>query len=61
MPTDVGHWRQRAEELRASAARMLDADTKTLFLKMADEYDRLAERAAEREHSDRDGDHRSGD
>ena len=43
------------------AARMLDADTKTLFLKMADEYDRLAERAAEREHSDRDGDHRSGD
>ncbi len=47
---DVEHWRQRAEELRATANAMSDAEAKELFLKFADEYDKMADRAAQREH-----------
>ena len=48
---DVEHWRHRAEELRTSAIRLSDPEAKELFLKFADEYDKLADRAAQREHS----------
>lgn len=48
----------RKLDLRTIRVPMLDAEAKTLFVKMADEYDQLAERAAKREHFDRDDDHR---
>jgi hypothetical protein len=42
------HWRLRAQELRLLAQQIEDTEAKAVILKMADEYDRLAVRAAER-------------
>jgi hypothetical protein len=42
---DPGHWQQRAEEMRSAAKDMTDAETKETLLKIAQDYDRLAERA----------------
>ena len=41
---DPLHWRKRAQEMRALAA-VADDDTKHRLAKIAEEYDRLAERA----------------
>jgi hypothetical protein len=49
MRYDPAYWRQRAEEIRATAQQLADADAKeTLLLKIADDYERLAERAMAR-------------
>jgi hypothetical protein len=45
---DPEHWRSRAREARAIAEQMIDADSRSAMLRIADDYDRLAERAAQR-------------
>jgi hypothetical protein len=43
---DARHWHLRAEEARYLAEQRTDLVAKSNFLKMADDYDRLAVRAA---------------
>jgi hypothetical protein len=43
---DAGHWRQRAESARALAKEMNDFGPTVAMLKIADDYDKLARRAA---------------
>jgi hypothetical protein len=38
-------WQKRAEEARAVAVQMTDAHTKAVMLSIAQEYEKLAERA----------------
>jgi hypothetical protein len=42
------HWHLRAQEARLMASALEDPEAKAAILKIADEYDRLAVRAAER-------------
>jgi hypothetical protein len=42
------HWRLRAEEARLTASYLTDLVAKAAMITIADEYDRLASRAAER-------------
>jgi hypothetical protein len=42
------HWHLRAQEARLLAAQLEDPEAKAATLKIADEYDRLATRAAKR-------------
>ena len=44
---DPKHWRDRAEATRAKAELDYRLDEKLRLLRIAEEYDRLAERAAE--------------
>ena len=43
---DYKHWRDRAAEMRALSDTMTDAETVALMLRLADDYDKLADRAA---------------
>jgi hypothetical protein len=43
---DPKHWRDRAAEMRAIAATMKDTETIAIMNRLADDYDKLAERAA---------------
>ena len=45
---DPEHWRRRAEEARALAEQMASEQHKKMMLKIADDYDKLATRAAAR-------------
>ena len=45
---DAQYWRDRAEEVRARAEAMQDPVARQTLLKMAEEYKKLAERAARR-------------
>jgi len=45
---DPGHWRKRAGEMRALAADVKEDDAKAIMVRLADDYDKLAARAAQR-------------
>jgi hypothetical protein len=42
---DPNYWRERSEETRAKADAYFDPGTKAKLLKVAEEHDRMAERA----------------
>jgi hypothetical protein len=44
---DPEHWRDRAEQTRTKADRFWRASEKLRMMRIAEEYDRLADRAAE--------------
>ena len=45
---DPKHWRERAEQARALAGEMGDREARDAMLKVAEQYDRLAQWAEER-------------
>ena len=45
---NADYWRSRAEEARAVAVQMRDHHTKAVMLKIAQDYEKLAERAEQR-------------
>ena len=45
---DPEHWRNRAEEARTLAEQMSDETSRQTMLRIATDYDRLAQRAASR-------------
>ena len=42
---DAAHWRERAREMRALAAKISDDESRRQMLRIAADYDMLAERA----------------
>lgn len=42
---DPAHWRERAKQMRAMAEDVRETEAKEAMLRVAKEYDRLAERA----------------
>jgi len=45
---DPKHWRGRAEEMRVLADEMKDIESRSIILRLASDYDRLADRTEER-------------
>ena len=45
---DAKHWRDRAAELRVLSCEMKDFEARTLMLNLANDYDKLADRAEDR-------------
>ena len=45
---DAKHWRDRAAEMRVLSGELKDFETRTLMLKLANDYDKLADRAENR-------------
>ena len=45
---DPEHWRARAEEMRTLAEDVTDEESRKTMLRIAQDYERLAERAVER-------------
>ena len=50
---DSKHWRDRAAEMRVLSGEMKDLEARTLMLKLANDYDKLADRAEQRASSDK--------
>jgi hypothetical protein len=45
---DAKHWRDRAAEMRVLSDEMKDAETQSTMIKLANDYDKLADRAEDR-------------
>jgi len=45
---DPKHWRDRAKAMRALLDEMTDGEIRATILRLADDYDKLADRADER-------------
>jgi len=45
---DPKHWRDRAKEMRALLDELTDGEIRATILRLADDYDKLADRADER-------------
>jgi hypothetical protein len=45
---DVKHWRDRAAEMLVPSTMMNDAETRAIMVRLADDYDKLADRAEQR-------------
>jgi hypothetical protein len=45
---DPEHWRERAEEARVHAEQLTDPEAKQTMLNIADDYEKLAQRAERR-------------
>jgi len=45
---DSKHWRDRAAEMRVLSGEMKDFEAQTLMLRLANDYDKLADRAEDR-------------
>ena len=45
---DPKHWHDRAAHMRVLAATMDDVETRTIMLRLANDYDKLADRTARR-------------
>ena len=50
---DSKHWRDRAAEMRALADWMKDVDAVAMMLRLADDYDLLADRVNKRANGER--------
>lgn len=50
---DPSHWRARAQEMRGLAAMADDLDARASMLAIAEEYERLAQRAEQRSNGTR--------
>ena len=50
---DAKHWRDRAAEMRVLSDEMKDFEVRTLMLKLANDYDKIADRAEDRAARDR--------
>jgi hypothetical protein len=50
---DAKHWRDRAAEMRVLSDENKDFEARTLMLKLANDYDKLADRAEDRAARDR--------
>ena len=45
---DIKHWRDRAAQMRVLSGEMKDFEAQTLMRKLANDYDKLADRAEDR-------------
>ena len=45
---DPAHWRHRAEQMRTLAEGMSSSETRQIMMRIAADYERLAERAEQR-------------
>jgi hypothetical protein len=45
---DARHWRDRAAEMRVLSCEMKDFEARTLMLRLANDYEKLADRAEDR-------------
>ena len=45
---DPKHWRERAQEARVHAEQIADPESKKMMLKIAEDYEKLAQRAEQR-------------
>ncbi len=52
---DAKHWRDRAAEMRVLSDEIKDPQAQRMMLKLANDYDKLADRAEERAARDRPG------
>ena len=52
---DSKHWRDRAAEMRVLSVEMKDLEAQHMMLKLANDYDKLADRAEDRVARDKPG------
>jgi len=50
---DAKHWRDRAAEMRILSTMMQEIETQSIMVRLADDYDKLADRAEHRSNGER--------